>query len=147
MARLDNWQSELTAFIEEKRFEPFDFANWNCMFWTLGCVEVITGQDFAAPYKGKFKNELGASKLLRKLDGVSNSLEFLEKYFDEPKSIAFARMGDIVLVDADDIDLPADAELFGAIPGICYGHLSYFLGETGLIEVETLRLGQTIWVL
>lgn len=148
MARLVDWQSNLTAFIEEKRSEPFDFANWNCLLWVCACAAVVIGQDYCEPYKGKFKNELGAAKLLRKLDNVSTSLEFLEKYFDEPRTIAFARMGDIVLVDPADIDieLPADAELFGVVPGICYGSISYFLGETGLVEVETLKLGQAIWV-
>ncbi len=148
MARLDNWQNNLSAFIEERRNEPFDFANWNCMFWVYGCVEAITGQDYLEAYRGQFKTEKGAMKQLKKLDKVSSSQELIEKHFGEPKPVAFARMGDIVLVDpADtDLELPADAELFGAVPGICYGSISYFLSETGLIEVETLRLGQTIWV-
>ena len=148
MARLDNWQNNLSAFIEEKRNIGFDFATWNCMFWVLGCANAVIGADYASPYYGKFKSERTAATLLRKLDKVTNSQEFLEKYFGEPKPVAFARMGDIVLVDpADtDLELPADAELFGAVPGVCYGSISYFLSETGLIEVETLRLGQTIWV-
>lgn len=149
MARLDNWQNELQLFIAENQNKPFDFASWNCMFWVLACIEVVTGVDKAAQYKGKFKSERTAATLLRKLDDVSNSLEFLEKHFGNTRPIGLARMGDIVLVDPAnvDIDLPHDIDLFGVVPGICYGNNSYFLGKAGLIEVETLRLGQTIWVL
>ena len=148
MARLDNWQNELSSFIEEKRHVAFDFATWNCMFFVLGGIEAVTGIDYAAAYKGKFKTEKGAARLLRRIDNVANSKEFLEKHFGEAKPIAFARHGDIVLVNPDEagLQLPTDIELFGVVPGLCYGSVSYFLGEFGLVQVDTLRLGQTIWV-
>ena len=147
--RLDNWQNNLSEFLEEKRRVPFDFPTWNCMFFILGGVEAITGIDYASKYKGKFKTELGAAKLLRQIDGVKSSQAFLEKYFGEPKPVAFARHGDIVLVDPakTELQLPADIELFGTVPGICYGQISFFLGVDGLVETETLRLGQALWVL
>lgn len=146
--RLDNWQNNLSLFIEEKRNVPFDFPNWNCLFWTIGCVEQVIGQDYLAAYRGQFKTEKGAAKLLRKIDKVDTSQAFLEKYFGEVKPVAFARKGDIVLVDPEEtgLDLPADAALFGTVPGICYGTISYFLGENGLVEFETLRLGGSLWV-
>lgn len=148
MARLDNWQNNLHGLIEEHRHTPFDFATWNCAFWVSACNEAVVGFDPTAEYKGKFKTEKQAAVLLRKLDKVSTTQELFEKRFSEARPIAFAKMGDIVLVDpaAALLDLPADVDLFGAVPGICYGQLSYFVGEHGLIEVETLKLGQAIWV-
>lgn len=148
MARLDNWQNNLQSLIEESREKPFDFANWNCAFWVSACVEAVTGFDPTEQYKGQFKTEKQAATLLRKLDKVSTTQELFEKHFDEAKPIAFAKMGDIVLCDPADVqlDLPADVTLFGMVPGICYGQFSYFVGELGLVEVETLKLGQAIWV-
>ena len=148
MARLSNWQNNLSALIIERREVAFDFAHMNCMFWVADAVEAITGEDFLAAYRGKFRTEKGAAKLLRKLDQVGTSQELLIKRFGELQPAAFARMGDIVLVKPDEteLDLPADLELFGPVPGICYGTISYFIGENGLVEFETLRLGQAIWV-
>lgn len=148
MARLDNWQTNLSTYLEEKRNIPFDFATWNCMFFAVGAAEAITGENPLQRYVGKFKTEKQAAIMLRKLDKVSSSLEFLEKYFAESKPIAFARIGDIVLVDASETEMAlcSDGELFGLVPGVCYGSTSFFLGENGLIDFPTLRLGSTIWV-
>lgn len=148
MARLDNWQNNLSSLVEAKRSVAFDFPNWNCLMWAASAIEAVKGQDILAAYHGKYKDEKAAARLLRKLDKVSTSQELLEKHLGEPKPVAFARHGDIVLVNPAEtgLELPADIELFGPVPGVCYGAISYFVGETGLVEVETLRLGQALWV-
>lgn len=148
MARLDNWQNNLSGLIEAKRAEPFDFPSWNCLMWAFAGIEAVTGKDLGLPYRLKYRTERQAAKLLRTVDGVKTSQELLEKHFGEARPVAFARAGDIVLVDPTEtgLDLPADIDLFGPVPGICYGPISYFVGEVGLVEVETLRLGQAIWV-
>lgn len=148
MARLDNWQTNFSLYLEEKRNVSFDFALWNCLFFAVGAAETITGENPLQRYVGKFKTEKQAAILLRKLDNVSTSEQFLEKYYGEQKPVAFARIGDIVLVDPNEteLDLCSDASLFGLVPGVCYGLNSYFLGENGLIDFPTLRLGSTIWV-
>lgn len=148
MARLDNWQSNLSGLIEAKRAEAFDFPNWNCLMWAFAGIEAVTGRDLGEAYRGKYANEKAAARLLRKVDGVKTSQELLEKHLGETRPVAFARHGDIVLVDpaGTGLELPQDVELFGPVPGICYGAVSFFVGETGLVPVETLRLGQVIWV-
>jgi len=148
MARLDNWQNNLSALIEDKRAEAFDFPSWNCLMWAFASIEAVTGRDLGVKYRGKYKNELGASRLLKRVDDVTTSQALLEKYLGEPRPVAFARHGDIVLVDpvGTGLELPSDIELFGPVPGVCYGATSFFVGEFGLVQVETLRLGQAIWV-
>lgn len=148
MARLDDWQTNLSRLIEDKRAEPFAFPTWNCLMWAFAGIEAVTGRDLGLPYRGKYKDERSAAKLLRKVDQVKTSQELLEKHLGEARAVAFARPGDIVLVNPADtgLELPADIELFGLVPGICYGETSFYVGETGLIQVETLRLGQAIWV-
>ncbi len=146
--RLDNWQSNLSSLIEAKRNEPFDFPNHNCLMWAFSGIKAVTGKDLSLPYRGKYKDEKAAALLLRRVDNVETSKQLLVKKLGKVRPIAFARHGDIVLVDAKraGLELPADIRLFGPVPGICYGSISYFVGETGLVQVETLRLGQTIWV-
>ena len=87
-------------------------------------------------------------KLLKKLDGVSSSQELLEKHFGDTKHIGLARMGDIVLArnGAFDLGLIASMDFFGSVPGVCFGPISYFVGEAGLVEVETLKLDKALWV-
>ncbi len=146
--RLDNWQSNLSALIEDKRNEPFAFPTHNCLMWAFSAIEAVTGQDLSLSYRGKYKDEKTAALLLRKVDDVKTSKALLIKKLGKARPIAFARHGDIVLVDAKfaKLELPGDFRLFGPVPGVCYGSVSYFVGELGLVQVDTLRLGQTIWV-
>lgn len=148
MAREPNWQSRLSQLIVEKRNEPFNFPTWNCLMWAASAVDAVKGVDILAAYHGKYKTQKSAATLLRKLDKVTTSQALLEKHLGETKPIAFARHGDIVLVDeeATDLGLPADLALFGAVPGVCYGTISYFVGEHGLVDVPTLQLRHCLWV-
>lgn len=148
MARLDNWQTNLSQLIEEKRKEPFEFGTFDCSLWAGFAVEAVTGTNLYAPYLGKYTTALGALRKLKQNDDVSKPVEFFQKHFGEIQPIAFARKGDIVLAYTgnEQIDLPLEFEEFGPTIGICYGHTSLFLGEDGLVEVETLKLDACLWV-
>jgi hypothetical protein len=148
MARLLDWQNNLAELIEAKRHEPFDFPTHNCLVWASQAIVAVRGDDILAEYHGKYSTERAAATLLRKLDNVTTSQALLEKHLGELRPVAFARPGDIVLVDPveTELGLPADIELFGPVPGVCNGVISYFVGELGLVEIETLRLGQALWV-
>lgn len=147
--RLNDWQSRLSMTIHARREVPFDFANWNCLMWAADAIIACKGEDVLANYRGKYKDEKSAARLLRRIDGVKTSQSFLEKKLGiKARAIAFARPGDIVLVNPSEaeLELPADIDLFGLVPGICYGSISYFVGKDGLVEVPTLTLGQALWV-
>ncbi len=149
MSRLDNWQNNLSSLIEQKRNIPFDFPTWNCLMWAGKGIEAVSGNNPVVHHNGKYKTEKAAATFLRKTDKVNTTQALLEKHLKtKAQPIAFARMGDIVLVNPDtiELDLPADIKLFGPVPGVCYGSISFFLGEDGLVEVNTFLLGQAIWV-
>jgi hypothetical protein len=148
MSRIDNWQTELSDFIREVETKPFDFPTWNCALFAADAVKAQTGLDLLADIRGKYSNELGASKQLQSIYNLNTVQELFKKQLDMPlKSIAFARVGDIVFVSKGiDFDLPIDMKMFGPVPGLCYGQQSYFVGKDGLIKVETLSLGSTLWV-
>jgi hypothetical protein len=148
MARLENWQTNLSSLINSKRELPFNFPTFNCLLWAFEAIEAVTGNDLGIDYRGNFTTPLSAGRLMRKIDKVETSQALLEKYLGELQPISFARTGDIVFASTseEDLELPADTELFGPVPGVCYGTISYFVGEFGLIEFETLKLGQALWV-
>lgn len=145
--KVDNWQMKLSCFLNESRSKYFDFPNWNCLTFAADAIECLTNFDLLAKYRSKYKTEKEAAKLLRKLDNVKTSQELFKKHFGEIKPVAFARIGDIVFCDDSSlVDLPTDTRLFGPVPGVCYGNVSFFVGESGLISVDTLHLSGAIWV-
>lgn len=148
MSRLANWQTNLSSLIELRRHQLFHFPSHNCGLWALEAIEAITGNNHIELYKNKFKTEKGAAKLLRQVDKVSSTQEMLQKVLGcEPQPIAFARMGDIVIAnETTALGLPGDMILFGHVPGVCYGSISFFVGEFGLVQIDTLQLGNTLWV-
>ena len=142
MARLDNWQNNLAELIEEKRSEPFQFGTFDCSLWACMAIEAVTGHKLHESYLGAYKTAKGALKKLRQIDNVKTPLDFFIKYLGETKGVGFAKPGDVVFASSDNLqfELPADSDIFGPVIGVCYGSHSIFLGETGLVFVETLKL-------
>lgn len=93
------WQSDLMAFVESRESEPFVWGKQDCALFAADAVQVMTGIDFAAEFRGKYKTETGARKQLAKLAGGG-----LEQALDaklERVENAFVQRGDVVLFDGD----------------------------------------------
>lgn len=142
MMRHENWQSRLSALIESRRHTPREYGTLDCLLWAFEAIEAVYDLDFSQPYRGKYKTAKGGLKTLRKVGKVDTPQAALEKVLGERKPIAFAMIGDIVFADPDDLYLEVEpgAKIFGLVPGVCYGLTSAFVGETGLVFVETLKL-------
>jgi hypothetical protein len=147
MTRLDNWQANLSDLIRAREKEPFDIVNFNCLMWALEAVEAITGESHYKLFAGKFKTVKGAARVLRIKGKVETSAQFLENLLGERQHIFFVRKGDIVITDSQDplLTLPSDVALFGSPVGVCYGELTYFVGEAGLVSFQTLQLGSNTY--
>lgn len=141
MTRIDNWQSNLSAVINARREQSFMWGETDCTQFAFEAIKAVTGDDMAAPYYGKYTTAKGALKILQKVDGVKTPTALFEKYLGEAKVIAFARKGDVVTCDPKSIgyDAPDDAGAFGDVIGVCYGQMSYFVGASGLVAVQTLQ--------
>lgn len=148
--RHENWQTRLTDIIHSREQEPFDFPTFNCLTLAMDGIEAVTGEDYFKAYRGKYKTETQAKRLLKNVDNVKTSQELIVLKLGNPalQPVAFARLGDIVFIDeaSEELGDVADVKLFGPIPGICYGANSYFVGEHGLVQLSTLRLSSAIWV-
>lgn len=148
MNRLDNWQSNLSELIESKRETAFVWGEFDCTQLAFMAIEAVIGVDHSGPYRGKYKTAAGALKILRKVGKVETPVQLIEGILGEPQAIAFARKGDIVTaIPNDELTMPSAIDVFGPVLGVCYGARSFFVGEHGLIEVDTLKLERAYHVL
>lgn len=135
LTRVENWHTKLTAFINERRDEPFVWGTHDCSLWSADCVKITTGVDFAEKARGKYKDVLGAYKILKKVYKVDNIKEVYSSRFEETH-IVYARPGDVVYQNSN-------YEGFNCAIGICNGSQSFFIhdpedAEQGLFMLPTL---------
>ena len=149
--RHSNWQFRLTELISSHKDEQFNFETLNCLFWAFKGITAVTDVDHLPEYKDKAISAKIGKRALKDIDKVATVQECLMKRLDQTEllPIALARPGDIVFIDDNvgGLSIQQELKLFGPTPGICYGTVSYFLGEKELIAVPTIRLDNTLWVL
>ena len=141
MNRHANWQERLSDLIRARTGKEFAWGAGDCTQFAFDAIKAVTDQDPLAEVRTRYKTAAGAVKTLRKL-GAQTCEELIARYCGERKTIAFARKGDVVVVDnpeAIGLDVEHGAEAFGPIIGVCYGQFSYFTAPYGLVRVETLR--------
>lgn len=124
MKRIDTWEAALSAYIAQHRDTPFIYGDHDCGVFAAGAVKAMTGVDLIPEFRGKYQNEIGAARALKKL-GAGN----LEKTVDAklPQiSISRVQRGDIVMMDGN--------------LGVAVGGKAWFTGEEGLVSVP-----QELW--
>ena len=129
ITRRDNWPARLALFVEEKRAQPFDWAENNCAFFACDWVAILTGVDPARPWRPEVDSALTAARVLGSLGGIEAiaTKTFAEHGWPEAP-VAMARRGDLVAMDADG----------GPALGVCLGAQSVFASPTGLDFRPTL---------
>lgn len=121
--RFENWPERLNDFLAENH--QFDWHLNNCALFAGNAVLAITGNDFAAPYRGP-KTKNGMISRLRKVGGGGVEEAATKELGDPLKTILMAKRGDVVSFD------------FGEGPalGICVGIKCAFISEKdGLIRI------------
>ena len=100
MKRLDDWRARLAAEMDRQRRDPFVWGEHDCAIgFSAGIVLALTGEDVAAPYRGRYRTAKGAAKLLR--DARAETLgDFMAQHFPEIHPVQ-ARVGDLGVVAAD----------------------------------------------
>ena len=146
--RISDWQNKLTEVIYEARGKAFDFSNHNCLFFALKAIDAQTERSLFEQYKDAASSPEAAAKFIRKNDKVKTCQEVILKHLKRDlQPIALAKPGDIVFLNSEREDIPVtQVDLFGPTPGVCYGIVSYFLGEHDLVEIPTLKLDCSVWV-
>lgn len=115
--RLSDWEARLSAYIAEKRSEPFAWGQHDCCTFSAGAVEAITGTDPMPEFRGKYDTALGSVRVL----GGKTLAEVLDDKF-EPVPIGFAQRGDLAMFDN--------------CVGVVAGDYGWFVSEDGLERVK-----------
>ena len=123
MPKKNNWPTLLAHFIEDRKAVPFEWGKNDCCLFVADAIEHITGNDYAAEYRGTYTTELGAYRSLKKRgDGTVASA--WAAHFPEIPVNAMGR-GDVALVLVK--EEPAVS--------ICFGARLWIVSKQGLITL------------
>lgn len=118
--RFKDWQHRLIAYMHDSVRRPFEEGKHDCALFAASAVDAMTGHDYAAPYRGRYKTTKGGYRILRK-DGFENHVALAAAHLEEIAP-AFARPGDLAVIPTDE----------GPSLGVVQGERVYCLGPTGL---------------
>ena len=124
--RLPDWQARLVAYLHEARLRPFAYGRHDCSLFAADCVAAMTGQDMAAPWRGRYTTLRGGIRVLRKA-GYRDHVALAASLFPEISPLS-AQPGDLAVVPTDE----------GPALGVVQGEAVYLLGPTGLGLVSLL---------
>jgi hypothetical protein len=91
--RQQNWAIALQNQISQFNEKPFAWGTHDCFTFAADCVLAMTGEDKMAKRRGKYKTELGANKMLKKIGGVEKAIT---SELGEPIDPKLAQRGDVV---------------------------------------------------
>ena len=119
--RVDGWESRLTDAIEAARHCPFVWGTHDCALFAADVVLAITGVDYAETLRGNYSTRHEAMATIMAL-GYRSLSGYIGTLFNEVPT-SQARRGDLVLFDNS--------------LGVCAGHVSFFVAESGLDSRQT----------
>lgn len=136
ICRYHDWRSRLSAYLYEIAHKPFVWGEHDCALFAAGAVQAMTGQDFAANYRGRYKTFRGGLRHLRKA-GFADHAAFAVSLFEEVPP-ASAHVGDVAAVEIEG----------GIALGVVQGQRIYVLrpDEAGIGTVGLLDAARTFHV-
>lgn len=131
MKRREDWPELLKAYLDGARTRSFAWGENDCILFAAGAVEQMTGIDTASEFRGKYKTEMGAARLLRKLAPSGLPHAIARALGAEEISPLQAWRGDVVLIPIGDgksavgiVDLRGTAVVSVGEVGVEYRPLS-----------------------
>lgn len=92
--RYRDWTTRLHESIKAAQGRPFSWGEFDCCLFAADCAVAVCGTDPAEQYRGKYKTEAGAKRLIKKNHG---SLEAAWDACFARVPPAFVQRGDIAL--------------------------------------------------
>lgn len=133
--RLD-WEMALAREIAAARNKCFRWGVFDCALFAADCALAMTGEDLAAPFRGRYESEEGADQALGRRGHATLEL-YVTGRLGPPVAPSFARRGDAVLVASNTLG-PALA-----IVGLS-GTEIHLAAQKGLADLP-LRLASKAW--
>ncbi|MCQ0987553.1 DUF6950 family protein [Jiella marina] len=123
MARLPDWPARLHAFIDTVKRREHHYGEFDCALgFASGLVDALTGEDPAAPYRGRYTTAVGAVRVMRN-EGYQTLADLAGSHLREIH-VSEAMLGDLAAVP--------DESPFGFALGIVNGERLMVLREDGL---------------
>ncbi len=127
--RKADWEHRLTEVVAKAETRPFQWGRHDCCAFAARCVKAQTGDDFFAPFRGKYRSGAGSIRALREHGAGTVEATFTAALGD-PVPVLRAKRGDIVF----------DGEAVGLM---WQGH-ALFVGQEGdrpgLVRVPLSKL-------
>ncbi|PCI62051.1 MAG: hypothetical protein COB35_05050 [Gammaproteobacteria bacterium] len=124
-----NKLTELFAFIEQHKNTPFAWGKFDCCLFAADAITLLTGNDPAAEFRGKYSTALGAKRVLKRY-GNGDLVNTLIAKLGEPKAVLCVNRGDAVLINNNND--PA--------VGICLGNFVAVVTTDGLKTVALNKI-------
>lgn len=129
--RRHDWPERLHEVIAKAKKEAFAWGTHDCALFACNCAHAMTGIDYAANFRGKYKTRKGALTALVRIEGVKTLPELADKYLGERIALVNTQRGDVVLLTADSVEAL----------GVVVGKHAVFLAPDG---IQTLLLEECI---
>lgn len=120
MKRLDDWQPRLIEYIDRVSQMPFRPGRNDCIIFSAGAVEAMTGKNPAAEHLGTYRSLSEGDRLLEGL-GFKSHVDAVASMFDEIPPL-LASPGDLAVVECD----------LGLSVGIVQGPYIYVVTKEGI---------------
>lgn len=124
LTRREGWEHSLADFVDQARVRPFLWGEFDCCSMPCEAALNIVGVDPWSKFRGRYKTERGAARVIRRAGGFVRLIEkIMSGYLEVP--VSFARRGDILLVIDAEIVEPG----FDAMLALCLGHQMAFVSR------------------
>lgn len=95
MTRLPDWDRRLALVTEKHMRLPGEWGVSDCLLTAADAIEAVTGNDVMAKWRGRYKTETGAARMLRR-EGCETVDDAMRLVFGlKPKGRLMAQRGDV----------------------------------------------------
>lgn len=116
----------LSAFLAQAEARTFDDGTWDCCLFPAAWVQLVTGIDGAAPWRGRYTTALGWARILRAEGGVGAVMA---------RGAALAGLTATVDPRRGDIGVIALPSPVDAVGAVCIGSRWAIASRSGLAVV------------
>jgi hypothetical protein len=99
MKRYSFWRTALFNYAQAVAAKPFQWGEHDCALFAAGAVQAMTGEDFAAGYRGRYSTLTGGLRHLRKA-GYADHAAMAEALMEEVHP-SLAQIGDVAAIDVE----------------------------------------------
>lgn len=96
--RVSNWAKKLAEYIKENESKAFEWGAFDCCMFAAECCKIVSGIDPASSYRGKYKTEMGAKRVIKNGHGSLESI--LDSHY-ERININFLQRGDVCTMTSE----------------------------------------------